>query len=72
MQTIMVSNQEAMQFVQSLILKLAFKTIVELIQLTFAHPNSFNKITNVNIFLGNTYQRVNQFKKGQDAMEASN
>jgi hypothetical protein len=53
----MVSNQEAMESVESLILK-------------FAHPNSFNKITNVNISLGNTYQCVKQFKKGQDVMEA--
>jgi hypothetical protein len=66
----MVSNQEAMEFDESLNLKLAFEIIVKLIQLTFAHPNSFNKITTVNNSLGNTYQCVNQFKKGQDAMEA--
>ncbi len=70
MQPIMVSNQEVMESIESLILKLAFKIVLELIQLTFAHPNSFNEITNVNISLGNTYQHVNQFKKGQDAMEA--
>jgi hypothetical protein len=70
MQPIVVSNQEVMESIESLILKLAFKIVLELIQLKFAHPNSFNKITNVNISLGNTYQRVNQFKKGQDAMEA--
>jgi hypothetical protein len=70
MQPIIVSNQEVMKSIESLILKLAFKIVVELIQVTFAHPNSFNKITNVNISVGNTYQRVNQFKKWQDAMEA--
>jgi hypothetical protein len=48
----MVSNQEAMESVESLILKLAFKIVVELIQLTVAHPNSFNKITNVKSPLG--------------------
>jgi hypothetical protein len=70
MQPITVSNQEVMKSIESLILKLAFKIVVELIQVTFGHPNSFNKITNVNISVGNTYQHVNQFKKWQDAMEA--